>query len=136
MDNNTPFVLFICEHGSAKSVIAATHFNRQAKEKGLEIRAISRGTDPDDEIPPSVLQGLEADGLPTADMKPSLLRNEDVLGAIRIVSFCSLPLDIETKSPYIPWENVPSVSDNYGTARDEIVKRIAKLLDVLNKIRV
>lgn len=27
-------VLFVCEHGAAKSVIAAAHFNKIAKERG------------------------------------------------------------------------------------------------------
>ncbi|MGH9334858.1 MAG: hypothetical protein ACRD21_14045, partial [Vicinamibacteria bacterium] len=40
-------VVFVCEHGAAKSVIAAAHFNRLAKERELPFRAISRGTVPD-----------------------------------------------------------------------------------------
>ena len=34
-------VLFICEHGSAKSVVAAAHFNQIAADRGLPYRAIS-----------------------------------------------------------------------------------------------
>ena len=32
-----PVILFVCEHGAAKSVIAATHFNRLAEEAGLQM---------------------------------------------------------------------------------------------------
>ena len=39
-------VVFVCEHGSAKSVIAAAHFNHLAAEKGLPYRAIARGCAP------------------------------------------------------------------------------------------
>ena len=40
-------VLFVCEHGAAKSVIAAAYFNQLASEKNLDVRAIERGTNPD-----------------------------------------------------------------------------------------
>lgn len=39
---NAP-VTIICEHGSAKSLIAATLFNEAAKTRGLFVRAVSRG---------------------------------------------------------------------------------------------
>lgn len=45
-------VLFVCEHGSAKSVVAAAHFNRLAEQRGLPFHAISRGTAPDEEMAP------------------------------------------------------------------------------------
>jgi chromate transporter len=39
-------VVFVCEHGSAKSLVAASFFERLAKERGMPVRAISRGTFP------------------------------------------------------------------------------------------
>src|SRR5688572_249911 len=48
-------VLFVCEHGSAKSVVAAAHFNRIAADRGLPFRAISRGTAPDPEMAPAAV---------------------------------------------------------------------------------
>jgi hypothetical protein len=36
-------IVFVCEHGAAKSVIAATLFNKLAAEHGLRERAIYRG---------------------------------------------------------------------------------------------
>jgi protein-tyrosine-phosphatase len=53
-------VVFVCEHGSAKSVVAAANFNRLAGERGLGLRAVSRGTDPDAEIAPNAEAGLRA----------------------------------------------------------------------------
>ena len=35
-----PKVVFVCEHGAAKSVIAAAEFKRLAKEKGLAVEVI------------------------------------------------------------------------------------------------
>src|SRR5438128_12473611 len=56
-------VLFVCLHGSAKSLIAAEHFNRIAAARGLGARATSAGTEPDDAIPPHVIPGLPAGGI-------------------------------------------------------------------------
>ena len=42
-----PSIVFVCEHGAAKSVIAAAYFNKIAAEHGLRerrSRATSRGT--------------------------------------------------------------------------------------------
>jgi protein-tyrosine-phosphatase len=121
-------VLFVCEHGSAKSVLAAAHFNKLAREKRISVRAISRGTDPDDEIPSNVWKGLEADGLIPAEAKPRLLREEDVSGAIRVITFCDLPQNIKTRSAIVSSGDVPPVSEDYCNARDEISKRAGKLL--------
>ncbi len=40
--DKTPTILFICEHGAAKSVIAAAYFDKLAKERGLKYRAVFR----------------------------------------------------------------------------------------------
>src|SRR3982751_846284 len=53
-----PTVVFVCEHGAAKSVLASQYFEQLAKERGLKIRAISRGTNPDKEVGPAVRKGL------------------------------------------------------------------------------
>src|SRR4051812_22847552 len=63
-------VVFVCEHGSAKSVIAAAHFNRLAAEKGLPYRAVSRGTNPDASIPASISSALAGDGLDVSTWRP------------------------------------------------------------------
>src|SRR5690349_13383908 len=59
----TPVVIFVCEHGAAKSVLSAALFNKLATERRLNLRAIARGTNPDPEISPKVARGLQADGL-------------------------------------------------------------------------
>jgi hypothetical protein len=53
-------LVFVCEHGSAKGIVAAAHFNRLAAERGLMLRAIARGTDPDDEIAPNAARGRDS----------------------------------------------------------------------------
>ena len=38
-----PRVVFVCEHGSVKSLVAMMYFNHRAQERGLKFRAIARG---------------------------------------------------------------------------------------------
>ena len=82
-----PTVVFVCEHGSAKSIIAASEFERMAKEKGLDLNILARGTNPDAEIPKLVRDGLKADGYDVGNLKPTKVTQKDLKGAARIVSF-------------------------------------------------
>ena len=85
-------IVFVCEHGGAKSVIAAAHFNRLAKEQGLPYRAITRGTQPDAEIPANIRRGLAADGLDVAGWIPRQIDDSEIRSGERIITFaCTLP---------------------------------------------
>jgi len=88
-------ILFICEHGSAKSTVAAEHCNKLAGERNLPIQAISRGTNPDESFPENVIEGLQSDGLKVNAQKPKKLSQTDVASAVRIVAFCQLPAEYE-----------------------------------------
>lgn len=124
---SAPNVLFVCEHGSAKSVVAAAHFNRLAAERGLKIRAVSRGTVPDQEMAPPAVAGLRGDGLAPAEAKPALLGQSDLDAAVRVVTFCELPPELKSAAPVERWE-VPPVSVDYAASRTALVERIEKLL--------
>src|SRR5215216_6242802 len=80
-------VLFICEHGSAKSVIAAAHLDRLARERGDSVHARSRGTNPDSAYPPHVVAGLAAEGLVPLDDAPCQLRPSDFDGVTDVIRF-------------------------------------------------
>lgn len=121
-----PTVLFVCEHGSAKSVVAAAHFNRLAAEQGVPLNAISRGTDPDAENHPAAVAGLAGDALqPPA--RPRRLALADLDDAAAVVAFSPLPASYSSHAPVRVW-SVPAVSEGYGKARDEIIARIRDLL--------
>src|SRR5262245_23601813 len=84
-------IVFVCEHGAAKSVIAAAYFNKIAAEQKLHIRALARGTNPQSEMSGTVTAGLRGDNVPFDLQKPILLTNNDAIGAVRIVAFTNLP---------------------------------------------
>jgi hypothetical protein len=44
-------VVFVCEHGSIKSLIAMAYFSRSAQEQGLAYRAVARETAPQPIVP-------------------------------------------------------------------------------------
>lgn len=124
----TPIIVFVCEHGSAKSVIAATYFNKLANEKGLNLQAIARGTHPDQELSPKTVTGLLEDGLTPAVSVPQQLLPVDVESAQQIITFCELPVEFQGKTIIKQWENVPPVSENYEHARNVIIEHLNQLL--------
>ena len=126
-------ILFVCEHGSAKSVIAAAHFNRLAGQRKLPYRAIARGINPDPEIPQQVRVNLAKDGLDVAAWKPQLVAEKDVREAARVVTFgCKLPFPEKiTAGKLVDWQDVPSTSEDYERARTVIVDKIEALMKTL-----
>src|SRR5882762_4195420 len=73
-----PAVVFVCEHGAAKSVIATAYFNKLARDRGLPYRASFRGTDPQAELSVSALKGLREDGIEIPSGKPAAISQADV----------------------------------------------------------
>jgi arsenate reductase len=127
-----PSVVFVCERGGSKSVIAAAHFNKIAKERGLPYRAVARGTAPDAAIPAPVRHGLEQAGLELTIEKPVLVRPADVNGATRVVTFeVALPATFASSSAPTDWRAVPSVSADFELASAEIKRRVEALIDEL-----
>jgi arsenate reductase (thioredoxin) len=126
--STSPEVVFVCEHGAAKSVIAAAHFNHLAQQRGLKLRAIARGTNPDPEVAPKVVAGLKAEGLKEITTKPQLVNERDTADAKRVVTLgCKLPHN----APSTDWNDIPSPSSNYSAASSAIRSRVEALVDEL-----
>src|SRR5262245_21409457 len=129
-------VLFVCLHGSAKSMIAAEHFRRLAEQQGSEIPAESAGLEPDAEIPPRVIQGLLGDGIDARERRPRGVTPADVERASHVVTFgCDLGALESFARHRVRWEDVHGVSDGYKPARDVIVARVSALLAELSHSR-
>lgn len=124
-------IIFVCEHGAAKSVIAAAYFNKLASEKNLTFRAIARGTNPDAELSPKTVTGLQVDGLTPTESVPQKLSLAEVESAQRVVTFCELPEEYKNKVAIEQWNDVPPVSEDYEKARDAIVEKLRRLIDSL-----
>ncbi len=122
-------VLFVCLHGAAKSVVAAAEFERLARERGIEARAVFTGTEPDAEIAPVVVARLLQEGVDLRGLRPRRMTAEDVAQATRIVSFgCDLG-DLAPGVPVERWDDVPAISKDFDLARTAIRAHLQRLLD-------
>jgi arsenate reductase len=126
-----PVVIFVCEHGAAKSILSAAIFNKLARERGLNLRAIARGTNPDPEISPKVAAGLRADELAFSEPAPKKISKVDLAGASRVITFCALPDDYPGSIKVENWDPVLPAIEDYGKARDKLTERIGRLLEEL-----
>jgi arsenate reductase len=122
-------IVFICEHGAAKSVLAATYFNQFASELGLSLRAVARGTNPDRSLSSQVINGLTKNGLAPIESFPKKLTEADMESAKRVVTFCELPGMYQQFANIEYWEDIPPVSEDYDRSRDIITERIRLLLN-------
>jgi protein-tyrosine-phosphatase len=129
----TPLIVFVCEHGSAKSLAALSFFERSAKEQGLAIRAVSRGTAPDAAVPPAVVGWLGQDGFSVAAFKPQALTQADVASATRVVAIGVDigPLAASAGSRLEKWNDIPPFSENYQRAREVMLSRVRALVGEL-----
>ncbi len=121
--------VFVCLHGSAKSLIAAEYFRRLAAQRGLAIGAISAGIDPDLEIPRNVIKGLRKDGIDVRGRIPRRLTREDLANAWRVVSFgCDLVGMAPPSLTIERWDDVPAATEDFKATRDAIVTHLQGLL--------
>ena len=126
-----PLIVFVCEHGAAKSIIAAAYFYKLAGEKGLNLQAIARGTNPDQSLSPQAVTGLQKDGLSPTESAPRKLSLAEVESAQQIIAFCELPVEYHEKASIELWDDMPPVSENYEQTRDAILERINNLINTL-----
>jgi arsenate reductase (thioredoxin) len=129
--NQISKIIFVCEHGAAKSILAASYFNKVANEKGLNIQAIARGTNPDEVLSPKAIQGLAEDGLQATELIPQKLLVEEVKSAQKIITFCELSKEYQQGIEIEEWRGVPPVSESYEIARDAILQKLNFLLSNL-----
>jgi arsenate reductase (thioredoxin) len=125
-------ILFVCEHGAARSTIAAAYFNKIAKEQNLNYVAVFKGTDPDTILTPGTEKGLLKDSFDIKGWTPKLVSNQDIKGAYKIVTFdCKLPMQDSTSISVEQWNGIPPISKSYDTARNEIVEKVNQLVSQL-----
>ena len=130
-------VVFVCEHGTVKSVIALAYFRQLARERHLNIRAISRGTAPDSAVLARVREGLRLDGLLLGPFQPARFTLADLASAVTVISFDQPGVAdiVGGRVPTAQWDGLPAVSEDYRIARDSIRQRVSQLVDSLDRAR-
>ena len=124
-------VIFVCEHGAAKSVIATAYFNKLAAERGLPYRATFRGTSPQDDLSVRAVAGLKEDGIAIPSGRPAAITDGDVATATHIFAIgCTLPDKARRSGKADDWSDIPD-DKGYRAMRDGIVRHVKELLDRL-----
>ena len=123
-------IIFVCEHGAARSVIAAAWFNKLAAEKRLAFRAVARGVTPQNDLSASTVAGLRRDGVEFPSDKPRGLTKAETDSAAAVMTFYPLPPAMKPERPESTYE-VPAPGDGYDQSRDAILVHVRALLDEL-----
>ena len=127
-----PTILFICPHGAAKSVLASAYFQRRAKERGLNVRVASAGTEPDRAVSPAVAAHLKARGYPVPMAKPRKVAPEEFAAADVVISMgCDLAGLPQPRGRLVRWDDVPGPGENFTAADDAIRLRVNDLVEEL-----
>jgi protein-tyrosine-phosphatase len=126
-------VVFVCQHGNVKSLIAAQWFNRLAAERGVSARAVARGLEPENPVPPAIVERLRHDGIDVAGYEARPLASADTEGAARVVAIgVEAPAWVARRGVTVEgWDGIPPASERYQESRDAMRARIDVLLQSL-----
>jgi arsenate reductase (thioredoxin) len=130
-------VLFLCPHGAAKSLIAATTFNRLAEEHGLAMSASAAATEePYAEVPAAVAEFLESEGIDVSAFRARRVAASDLDAAARVVTIDCDPSTIPASAASIEsWDDVPKVSENLHGSIAAIRRHVAELITEFTRER-
>ena len=130
-------VVFVCEHGNVKSLIAASLFDQVAIERGLPFRAVSRGLSPESGVPPTIADSLRSDGVSIEGFTAKALSAGDVENASRVIAIGVdlTPFLRDGRAPTELWSDVPPASVDYQASRAALLRHIDALLDELEAKR-
>jgi arsenate reductase len=126
-------VLFLCPYGGAKSVIAASYFNRLAEQQALPYVAIAAAAEePYSAAPAPVAEFLQREGIDVRTFKPRHVAAEDVNGAAKVVSIdCNLDAVALGGAIVERWDDVPKVSDGVDASASAIRRNVETLVAAL-----
>jgi len=128
-------ILFVCVHNTGRSQMAEAFVNHLAKERGLEVRALSAGTMAGEEINPLAKQAMAEIGISMEGQRPKQLTPEMSARAHRIITMgCGVDASVCPAGIY-PTEDW-GLDDPAGQPiekvrqiRDQIRIRVEALLD-------
>jgi arsenate reductase len=128
-------VVFVCEHGNVKSLIAREWFNRLAQERGVRFRAVSRGVAPGGPVPPTIAAALRGDGFDVTGFEAQAVSPADRAGAVRVIGIgVALSAPPEGRGALEEaWDGIPPASEGYAASRDALRARIEALLSALER---
>ena len=128
-DSVDPLVVFVCRHGAARSVLAAELARRLAAERGVPLRALARGIEPDAEVSPNVALALGGQSSSGTLEPPQGLVAPDVAAAAVVISFNLDAPELPPSRRQLAWDDVPAISEDPVGARRVMDGHLRELLD-------
>lgn len=126
-------VLFVCRQNAGRSQMSQALFERAAR--GAH-EALSAGTTPADRVHPEVAQVMDELGIDLRDRRPQRLTRELAERADVVVTMgCGDACPVIPGKRYLDWELADPAGrplDDVRATRDEIARRVAHLLTVLD----
>ena len=123
-------VVFVCLHGSAKSLVAARYFTRRAREAGLDASGVSHGLEPDAAVPGHVVEHMAAKGFDLRGYTPQPLDASALAQADEVVTFgCDVAAFLPPGKGTTSWADCPAVSDGFEPAWAFITRSVDGLLE-------
>ena len=121
-------VLFLCPYGGAKSVIAASYFNRLMEERGMPYTGVAAAAEePYEAVPAPVAELLAREGFDVDEFKPRRVEAHDVKNATAIVTIdCKVEAD-----GVLRWDDVPKVSVDLEGSAAAIRRHVVALAEEL-----
>ena len=128
----TPGVLFVCVHNAGRSQMAAALLERHA---GGRIRVRSAGTEPADEINPTVREAMAELGIDVSAERPKLLEEEVVRDSDVVITMgCGDACAVFPGIRYAEWDLADPSGKSLAEVRairDEIDRRVGELASEL-----
>jgi protein-tyrosine-phosphatase len=127
-----PEVLFVCVHNAGRSQMAVALLDRAAKGR---VRVRSAGSEPADQLNPTVVEALGEIGLDVTKEHPKVLTDEGVQAADVVITMgCGDACPIYPGKRYLDWDLDDPAGQDLAAVRpirDEIDRRVRALLDEL-----
>jgi arsenate reductase (thioredoxin) len=124
-----PEVLFVCVHNAGRSQMAAALLDHRA---GGRLLVRSAGSEPAEEINPTVVEAMSELGIDIANEVPKPLADEAVRAADVVITMgCGDACPIYPGKRYEDWEVDDPAGEDLETVRrirDEIGERVKRLL--------
>ena len=127
-------ILFLCQHGGAKSVVAASQFNRLAAERGLPFVATAAAADdPYDAVPTPVADYLQREGFDVRAFRPHQVAPGEIESATRIVTIGCELAGVESGAVISDrWDDVPAASEDLEGSAAAIRRHVEALAEELD----
>ena len=123
-------ILFVCSYGGAKSVIAASYFNRLAKEHELDLVGVAASAEePYDAVPSPVADRLEREGFDVRGFKPHRARAGEMESAVKVIT---IDCEVSGAEGVERWDGVPQASVDLDASAAAIRRHVEALVERLD----